>query len=354
MKRFQYSVVAGGLLAGLMAFTQAADAQVGGCSNSSLQGTYGIQMTPPSNASATTMTSGGTGTGGSNTGSTTTGSTSTGAQAGSVTVAGPVAGYAVLYFDGNGNVGGSAAATSTGTSVQQNNIVGSYSVSNSCTVSISLSNPANVKQTFQGVIVEGGNEVFVAETDQNLGITGTMVRGRSFCSPTDFAGTYGFRSVANVVASGTTSSTGSGTGDGTGTGTGTGTGNTGANPGSTGTGSTATTSSPAYSSVGVITADPYGNIAVTETRFINGSSTTLSSNGTYTVNPDCSVSLSFNPAKNPSNPTGGTAGAALGPQNLRGVLVNNGVLSFQTVSGMGVLTEIAPLAPIANFNPAGR
>jgi hypothetical protein len=161
------------------------------------------------------------------------------------------AGIARFYMDGGGVLTGNTSVNLHGMWLQ-GNISGSYSVNDDCTVSFTLTDASGASEQLAGVIVAQGDTVLVIQTDKGTGVTGVFKRTRGFCQTSDLTGGFG------VQYSGAT---------------------TGAN-------------SP-YSSVGVLILDGQGYVSATESRFSGGSYSQVSSNGTITVNPDCSVVINL-------------------------------------------------------------
>lgn len=211
-----------GLLGFVLTFTPFLQAG-SGCTNGYLQGSYGGEITgsiaaAPSSAASTPAS---------------------------------VLNLSRLYFDGQGNVAGTGTI-STASATATTQITGTYSVNNDCTVSFAFTDSVAGPENFNGVLVSGGDNVYVAQIDKGIPLAGTLERARNSCTLTDFNGSYGFLR----------SSTGSATATG---------------------------------SVGLINSDGNGNFTLTESLAGSGSAGWNASTGTYVVGDDCSVTLTVNP-----------------------------------------------------------
>jgi hypothetical protein len=334
MKRSERRLVtAGVLLLGLGAATPAF--AISGCTNQNIMGTYNAQI---SSAAFTSVlnTLGATGS---------TGSTVLpgGFGSNSASLAGSTPALSRFYFDGAGNILG---VTSAGSSVLTQS--GVYSVASNCTAAITL----NSGQHYNAVVVNGGSQVLFLQSDAaSNGVTGMLQRSSNSCVGPQYPTSFGFSysgaaaatsSTGSTGATGTTGVTGStgttgvtgstGTTGVTGsTGTTGATGSTGTTgtTGSTGTtgttGATTTTTFTSYASIGTISLDGAGNFVITQ-YIVNGSagSQSFSGSGAYTVNNNCSLSLTF------ATPPPGSTGALIPPAafaTLLGVSNSSGALS---------------------------
>jgi hypothetical protein len=284
-----------------------------GCGNNYLQGTYSAQITSANyqgllsalNTSTTgTGSSGTTTTGGAgSTGTTGTGTTTTaiGPQAGfgnnPNSIAGAIQGLGSFYFDGNGNILGWNAATSTYTPL------GTYTVNDDCTGSMQLT----AGQTFNAVVAQTGNQIMFLETDANgAGAVGTFQRSRATCSAITGNESFAFSFYGAHPVSSSTSGTGTS---------------------GTGTTTTAMTTYAPYSAVGSLTLTPTGFI-INGWGNQNGTVGPFMAAGAYTVGYNCSLQLNLSN----SNSTSATTSAFPAPAALSGILVNttSGLISLQT------------------------
>lgn len=94
------------------------------------------------------------------------GSTLTGTIAGS-----PIAGVGLVKLDGRGKLQSTAGASSVDGTVSTNNGTssGTYSVKQDCTIQVFLG-----RDTYSGVIVDGGKEIFLLATVQGSVLTVTL------------------------------------------------------------------------------------------------------------------------------------------------------------------------------------
>jgi len=182
--------------------------------------------------------------------------------------AGQAAGYALLYFDGAGNLFGNSATSLDG-AWSEGPVTGTYAVTDDCHLTLAVTDASAAIQHFDGVIYGQGGGAVVLQTDQGVGVSGTVLPARSSCQISDISGSFGFRATGSVVAGGP------------------------------------------LSSIGVVTFDGQGNAASAESRFDGNGYSQVASTGTLSVNPDCSVTLSL-----ASNADGTLT-------NYRGVIVNS-------------------------------
>jgi hypothetical protein len=185
--------------------------------------------------------------------------------------AGNTAAFATVgraYLDGNGGV--FASSTPGGTLYS----VGAYTVNGDCTVSVSLNDafatsgaagltPVQATATYQGVLVQDGNEIDLIQTGSTATSALTLTKTQQSCSAGNVLSAFGITatgaSTAVVSSTGTTTTT---------------------------TTTTAPSSPTPFSIVGRFVADGAGNL--TTDGF--GEASPLTSReitGTYTVNTDC-------------------------------------------------------------------
>jgi mucin-2 len=294
-----------GLLMSQMARAQACDASVTGLYGyAASQG--GTVSTPTSTTTGTTGT-GTTGTTGTGTGSSTTTTYSTtqiGLLLGGIAAGDQIADSGVLSFDGAGSI--FATAAPTGTAVAK---VGTYTINSDCSLSVSLMDPfgTNTSTTqLVGIVLGRGTEIDLmsaASFQSTTGTTTTTTTGTSTttgtglviklsrllyhdgCSDSVLKGRYGF--VLNPISvQAQTTSTGTGTT----------------------TGTTSTSNQPS-AVIGYIYFDGIGNI-ISTAGDIAASSTgqtysALQFTGTYSVNPDCTGSMTI--SNSSSTTTTGTS-----------------------------------------------
>jgi hypothetical protein len=353
-------------------------AAVAGCNNGYLLGNYNAEITNLNlqntlqtlNGTGGTVTPAGTGSTGVSAVSTGSTSGSTGSAATKVvgfannpaSLTGAVQGSSRFYFDGAGTIVGLATPAGGNTAVPT--AVGKYSVDTTCRATISFNSGAN----FDAVLADSGRTVVFLETDSsNLGLQGVLQRASSCVSlsyPQSFAFSFAGASAASTSGtsgsggtggtsgstgtSGTSGSTGtSGTSGSTGTGGTSGSTGTSGTSGSTGTsgtsGSTGTTGQAggsngltfgAFSQIGTISTDGNGNFSITQTMISNGQVTRSSGGGTYSVDANCSLRLSFQ-----SNAPGTTSNF-VAPMSISGLTTDSsgGVLVSQPNANTSPLT----------------
>jgi hypothetical protein len=184
----------------------------------------------------------------------------------------------VFYFDGNGNI---FASNTVGGA--PNTIVGTYTVNNDCTITISLkdafstSSPAPAAVSFTGLLAGTGTEIDLLATSQ--------LPSSSNSTPTTSAILRLYRVPANQ-----TCSAGTLTGPYSLTGTG------------------FNSSNVATAFVGRVLFDGTGKILDGTTTGVTTPLSTLQYTGTYTVNADCTGTLSLTPKAAPTT-SGGTGGS---------------------------------------------
>jgi hypothetical protein len=372
----------------LMCAAPQLSAGVAGCNNGYLLGNYNAQV---SNLNLQNTLQVLNGNGAAVTPATGSGTTVVGFSNNPRSLAGAALGSSRFYFDGAGTIVG--LATPSGGTVAVPTQAGTYSVGTDCTATITLNGGAS----FDAVVADQGHSVLFVETDSsNVGAVGTLQRASScvsFSYPQSFA--FTFFGATPVSASGTSGSGGStgstgGTSGGTGgtsgsTGTGgtsgvTGTGGTsgstgtGGTSGSTGTGGTSGSTGTsgtsgstgtsgtsgstgtsgtsgstgtsgqaggtnglsfgAFSQIGTISTDGAGNFSITQTSISNGQVTRSRGGGTYSVDANCSLRLSFT-----SNFPGTTANF-VAPTSISGLTTDSqgGVLVEQPNSSTSTMT----------------
>jgi hypothetical protein len=250
---------------GLLVFGLASAANlmaVTGCTNAYLQGSYGGQISGAVSGVAPASPSGGS-------------------------VVTSTLALSRLVFDGLGSVVGTAIANGATAASQ---IAGSYTVNNDCTVSMALTDSIAGQQAFSGVLVAGGNRVYLARMETGVVLSGSLERARNSCTVADFNGSYGFRRAGSVYgAAGSTPAT-----------------------------------LPSTGCVGMIIVDGNGAFTLFETSAGTGSANWKVSTGTYTVADDCSVALTFD------------SSGANGSPAIRGTLTDNSrsLFSIETQSGV--------------------
>jgi hypothetical protein len=336
-----------------------AAAQQVGCqaTTSSVVGSYtytatelpfgGSAINPP----GTTTSTGSTGTSGT---TTTTGSTSTfsNTQIGNLISAinggGAFANAGVLYFDGAGHI---SVASST-SNYTPSAVVGTYTVNTDCTITVTLNDVFNTTtgstgvaastSSLIGLVLGGGTEIELSAPQSNSSANGNtplatnqfasrlmiqLIRTYAYgCTTASLSGSYGLVGNGYLLLT-QSSTTGSSTGTGsTGTGS-TGTGSTGTGStgtGSTGTGSTGTTTGTTstgtsqllqpVSLLGVVNFDGAGHILPQ----IVPSGSPLGNfqySGSYTVNLNCSGTMTLTPPTTTSTTTTTTGTTATGGQS---------------------------------------
>lgn len=90
---------------------------------------------------------------------------------GSQTTPGPFAEVGLFTADGRGNLTGSDTVSVNGTIVNRK-ITGNYNVNEDCTLTVSLSDNFGLSVTFNGTIVDNGNEIFFIQSDEFSVVTG--------------------------------------------------------------------------------------------------------------------------------------------------------------------------------------
>jgi hypothetical protein len=138
LKYQRIAIAVSAVIVGLMV---SGTANADSCSNRTVNGSYGAQFT------------------GSNAGQ-------------------PFAEVGIFTADGKGNVTGADVVNLDGTSISRNNITGVYDVNSDCTITLELTVSGSTENFF-GVIVLGGVEVYLNETDPGTVVTGAARKIRS-------------------------------------------------------------------------------------------------------------------------------------------------------------------------------
>ncbi len=341
-------------------FGQLAQAQFCVLTNASISGAYGFVASEGGAVTTTNTTTTGTpGTGTTGTTGTSTATysdTNVGNLLGGIAAGNQFAYSGVLTFDGAGHI--TAISAPTGTEVAQ---IGTYNVNSDCSISVSLMDAFGTSRTatqLVGVVLGRGAEIDLTsptmlQSQTGTGSTSTSTTGtgtststtgtgtptsnstqsasglviklvrvlyQGGCSDSNLSGLYGFVLTPSAVQQQTNTSGTTGTGTGT-TGTGT-TGTTGTGTtGTTGTGTTTTTTSNTATNqpaaeIGYLDFNGAGKIVSTSpstatSTSVSSASTTaghstysaLDFTGTYTVNSDCSGTMTIS---NSSTSTTGT------------------------------------------------
>ena len=172
-------------------------------------------------------------------------------------------------FDGAGHLTLTAISSFNGAVQTQATVTGTYSVNSDCSYTSQTSNGA----TFRGIIVDGGWELFILQTNSGTAIAGTAwQRGRASlgleaeisrpfrCGVADITGSYGF--IAEGFAGAPTL------------------------PGAP---------FGPLAGVGLITLNPGGSYTMMAQRSVNGTldPQPLPLSGTFSVSPDCTAKLTF-------------------------------------------------------------
>jgi len=301
MKKSRTLTVAGVLLLFVLAVPRTSFA-ISGCNNGYLSGTYNAQVSSAAFSSVITTLNNNAGLSFGmtpNAASPGAAAASGGLVANGTSLVGDMPSLGRYYFDGNGGIVGLANYVPV-----LRALVGSYTVNNDCTLNIKL----NSGQTYGGVVVNQGQQVLFIETDARAsGITGTLAKSVNYCAPFTAQQSFGFTYFgANAVMAGAAS----------------------------GDTHSLLTFQP-YSAVGTVTVDGAGNFSMTAFSTTTAGVQLQSSTGSYTINSDCSLRLSFNPS---NAADGASPGAFLPPLGFTGLLSSNGngaagVLSVQNWQG---------------------
>jgi hypothetical protein len=211
-----------------------------GCTNNSLYGTYGLQLS----GAVTPEAAGGVGDAQA--------PDKARLQMSEQTPRTPntAAGFARLYMDGAGNLFGNANITISG-AWSEGPVSGTYNVNDDCTATITLTDSSGAAQHFDAVVVSRGDGAVLRQNDPGVAMSGSMSRARNSCQPSDIGGYFGFRSNGALQNSGP------------------------------------------FSSIGSLFLDADGTVTLSESRFSNGASSEAASTGTITLSLDCTVTLSL-------------------------------------------------------------
>ncbi|HTS25856.1 MAG TPA: hypothetical protein VMH81_08270 [Bryobacteraceae bacterium] len=161
-----------------------------------------------------------------------------------------VTGLATVIMDGGGNFFGDAVAIVDGVS-SEGPVSGTYNVNDDCSASITLTDSSGGTQHFDGVVVNRGDGVNLLQTDQGVGVSGSLRHARGFCQTSDIGGGFGFRTAGAVADSGP------------------------------------------VSSIGSLNLDGQGNVTTSESRFGNGAYSQVATTGTITLNSDCTLNMTL-------------------------------------------------------------
>ncbi|HKE26470.1 MAG TPA: hypothetical protein VKB88_29150 [Bryobacteraceae bacterium] len=250
------------------------------CNNGMLMGSYTAQMgidvlNMLNNVNGTSGTSAADAGFGSSTG-----------VASSLTLSGDLLGLSRFYFDGQGNIVGTANAGpisgisqgGANTSMTNSFLVpaGSYTVNPDCTGIISLGTGSSTAK-FNAVVAAAGAQILVQETDSsNPGVVGTLIHGPNFCG-SDYNNPQSFAFAYDGIM-----------------------------PGGTATSSANATPARLYSNLGILTLDGAGNFTITYWENQGGTIQRNGTNsmplyGTYSItSATCAVSLNYTSAKGPA------------------------------------------------------
>ena len=192
--------------------------------------------------------------------------------AGTTTISGketPIATVGRLVFDGAGSISGTSSVNFNGLFLG-NPTTGSYEAKDDCSITFSLQDTSGAFQHFNGSSASGGDRAEIRQSDPRTHVRGSMVRLPDSCTSSSFQGEYHFTITGRATPLASEGSKGSG------------------------------------DAKALAQADGYGNLLVTR-----GDAKT---SGTYTVDSDCFVQLSFGLADGDSNTS----------IQLRGVLADGG------------------------------
>ena len=318
------------LLIGGVLCNQAASAQTCG-NNAMLNGSYvymaiqtgfiGVAVTPPGTAGtsgATTIPTGGTTpTGTTGATGTTYSSTGVGQLLAGLTGSVPFSSSGSLTFDGAGNVFASSSPAGGGST-----IVGTYTVNPNCTITVTLRDAfgsnTSPAETLQGIVVGNGAEVDLGvEPATATTTTGTSGSGSSGSSSTGSSSTLpiGEQSQSGLLIRLIRSFSSGGCSNGNLMGpyalvlNGLFAQSSTPTSGSSGTGSAAQATQP-FSLITLVYFNGGGNIIANPA---SAQTVSLQSVGTYTVNADCSGTMTLTSAPSSSTSTAtstGTSGSA--------------------------------------------
>jgi len=242
-----------------------------GCTNAYLTGTYNAQISSANFMNVLNAL---------NTPAGSTSKSTTGGPASGTTSSLP--GLGQLFLDGNGNIVGTSASS-------PNMIIGSYTVNTDCTGTANL----NSGQTFYIVVAANGAQAMFMESDAaGGGSVGVLDRSTTACIGPGSEESFAFSYFGAQAPTGT--------------------------------------STPMFlpaAAVGSISLDGQGNFSMKEWVYANGSAMPVNAAGSYTIDYNCNLVLSFRPG------SGATTGsAANAPAALRGLLVSGsmGLILVQT------------------------
>lgn len=209
------------------------------------------------------------------------------------------------FLDGNGGV---FAGSTPGGSVIS---VGTYTVNGDCTISATITDtfatpggagttPVQASATFEGVVVQGGNEIDLTQTGTASGTILTLRKTRQFCT------VDGIFSAFGISATGVSTAT---------------------IPSTTGTGPSTTTTP--FTIVGRFVADGAGNL-IQDNIAIASPLTNRQVTGTYTINLDCTGTATLTGAdgkkKNANIVIVNQGSASNAPQAIEFAFTDSGVI----------------------------
>ncbi len=162
-----------------------------------------------------------------------------------------------IVFDGQGSLNGTDTESLNGVITTGLTFSGAYSVQAACTGTAMISGGITANLRF--MLVEGGQEVNVFDTDPTLVAAGQIVKQQlADCTNASFQGIYSFAATGSAFAPGLTGPTEAGD----------------------------------VAAFGRIVADGRGNTSEDSAASFNGFQSADTQTGTYTVNPDCTGSAS--------------------------------------------------------------
>lgn len=88
----------------------------------------------------------------------------------------PVAVVGLVNFNGEASFQGTGTLNFNGTISPNRLVSGNYSVKQDCTLQILIEDIDNTISSLNGVIVDGGKEIFLIQTNPNIVFTGTFKR----------------------------------------------------------------------------------------------------------------------------------------------------------------------------------
>ena len=227
---------------------------------------------------------------------------------------GPASGQ--LYFDGNGSIFASSVIGGSPTT-----IVGSYTVNSDCTVTVSLndafatSTPRPAAVSFTGFLANGGSEIDLVPTSQLSSSTSLVqlmrVNAQTTCSAASLTGPYAL----------------------------------------IGTGFTSANASTIF--LARIRFDGNGKIVDDTVLGITTPLALLQYTGTYSVNADCTATVTLSPKAASTSTTGGTTPAATGPPLNISLLITNPIVEVNS-SGSVAFQSPFSLRPSFVFSFANQ